>query len=148
MKNYKFNIQIIILMLLTQTACVTNYNQTPQPVTSAPMAIQAVKSITLDDSNRRQVFDASLATLQNAGYRIDNTNARSGFISAKSTASMQDARYKATELTLFVTKSGANKTSIRINALRGNQPINDGAFYQSLFTSIQENIFTAQTLAF
>ncbi len=144
---------IIVLSISTIVGCVPLV--APPPPT--PLALQSLQTGTYNGVLKRNLFNASVTTLQDLGYIIDSADFDTGFVTAHNLAQVSDPRFRDTRITMFVTETSADDSRVRINIEKSRevptfnraQPtetiynaVLDPNFYQTLFSRIRQNIAT------
>lgn len=99
-----------------------------------PLETQALQSMTFEDYTQGQVFIATVMTLQDFSYTVTQSDINAGFILANKGAD---------SVSILITQKGENSVNIRTS-----KSINprDMIFYQTFYTQVRQNLFTADTL--
>lgn len=122
-----------------------------------PLAVQSLQTGIYNDVSKRDLFNASVTTLQDLGYIVDSADYDTGFVTAHNLTPFSDRRFGDTRITLFVTQTSDEDSRVRINIEKSTeiatfnraQPtqivysaVLDPEIYQTLFNRIGQNILT------
>jgi PBP1b-binding outer membrane lipoprotein LpoB len=147
----------IIAILLAAVALTGCVHQQYKPTKSA-LELQSIQTKEFE-TNKKIGFAATLSVFQDLGYVVNSASLETGLINAKSPTSNEMIPFvgqvmKDVKATAFVEEIAPNRTKVRLNFVNSTQsssgygmkgesdmPIEDGAFYQDVFTKIQQGIF-------
>lgn len=147
----------IIAILLSAAALTGCVHQQYKPTKSA-LELQAIQTKEFE-TNKKVGFASTLSVFQDLGYVVNSANFDTGLINAKSPTSTEMVPFvgqvmKDVKATAFVEEITPNRTKVRLNFVNTTQsssgygmkgesdmPIEDGKFYQDVFTKIQQGIF-------
>lgn len=96
---------------------------------------RSYQSRTFDTGDTERVMRATIATLQDLGFVIDQADMVLGSVSA---TKLDGHRVK---ITVSVRPKGENQTVVRANAQFNLRPIEDPVQYQNFFTSLEKSLF-------
>lgn len=88
-----------------------------------------------DTADKDKVMRATVSTLQDLGFLVNQANFQLGTITA---TKMERFTTKAT---VNVRTKGTKQMSVRINAQFNNQPVTEPVHYQNFFTSLEKSLF-------
>lgn len=89
-----------------------------------------------DTSNKEKVLRATLSTLQDLGFVIDNANLMLGSVSGTKLD-----RHNKIKITVSVRPKGTDRMLVRANAQFNVFPVKDPKQYQNFFTSLEKSLF-------
>lgn len=148
---------IAIIFTLYLAGCVP-----VQQTQLTPLAVQSLQTGTYDGVSKRDLFNASVTTLQDLGYIVDSADFDTGFVTAHNLTPFSDRRFGDTRITLFVTETSDEDSRVRINIEKSReiatfnraQPtqvvysaVLEPDIYQTLFSRIGQNVLTDSVIS-
>lgn len=97
----------------------------------SPLAIQSLQTRSYEQYDKRQLFNASVMTLQDMGFIVEQSDFNGGFISARNGGVLT---------TVTVVQANDDSVRVRINS---NANVDNVSTYQYFFVGIEQNLFTA-----
>lgn len=143
---------LVIAALISLAGCLP-----PPKPTKTALELQAFQSKEFN-TNKKTAFASTLSVLQDHGYVIGSASLDTGLISGKSPTKSENKFFylesSDVKVTAFVEEIATGRTKIRLNFVNSSsrsrpngqrderdQPIEDPAIYQEIFTKIQQSIF-------
>lgn len=154
------NINVIIFTSAALLAGCVHQEYRP---TKTALELQAIQMREFETS-KKIAFAATLTVFQDLGYVVNSASLETGLISGKSPTSTKFVPFvgqvmEDRKATAFIEEITPGRTKIRLNFVNSKQsssgygmkgesdiPIEDGVFYQDVFTKIQHGIFVRKNI--
>ena len=99
------------------------------------LALRSIQVRAFDTTDVQGTVRSVIATLQDLGFVIDESNSRLGSVSATKLD-----KY-ALRITVVVTPRGETQVAVRANAQYEREPVVDPIPYQQFFTALERSLF-------
>lgn len=124
-----------ILLTTPLAACLADSRSEILATDKSQVQLRAIQTRAFDTTDRVAVFRATIATLQDLGFIIDNADDTLGTVSATKLAGY------VMRMTVTARPHGPNQTAVRASAQYGINAVSDPAPYQQFFAALQKALF-------
>lgn len=127
---------ITLSLLILLSGCAATNDRILDVDNETQLQKRNYQSRIFDTSNKEKVLRATLSTLQDLGFVIDNANFMLGSVSG----TKLDRRNKI-KITVSVRPKGTDRMIVRANAQFNVSPVKDPKQYQNFFISLEKSLF-------
>ncbi|WAW09895.1 hypothetical protein NB640_11845 [Oxalobacter vibrioformis] len=132
----KYFLPIILLCSIVLSGCVaTTKDRVLDSDEESQLQKRSYQTRVFDTADKDKVMRATVSTLQDLGFLVNQANFQLGTI----TATKMDGY--TTKATVNVRQKGQKQMSVRINAQFNNAPVTEPQHYQNFFASLEKSLF-------
>lgn len=107
----------LILLLIFIAGLLSACMMSTRPVARSPLEMQSIQTRVFD-APKREVFNATITTLQDVGFLVKTAEYNSGFITANYNFTLRDYSYRSIDPSVTVIPLDENRSQVRINLIR------------------------------
>lgn len=133
----KFLLPLTMACVLILTGCMqTTKDRVLDSGEESQLQKRSYQTRYFDTADKEKVMRATISTLQDLGFLVNQANSTLGTI----TATRMQQR-SLTQITVNIRPRGKDQISVRINAQYNNHPVTDPKHYQNFFSSLEKSLF-------